>query len=217
MSTNKAIRGSFGCLTMALVVGLIAACGGSGGSSSVTTSEASTGPCSSVQDISIPQARDYHTDKSYTAADYGTNPPAGGFHSMTFLDTPSINSPMKNLGTVVHTMDHGAVILWPSDKLSDQDNQTLLSTYHSLAAKSSFNPKDKYPGLVIVGNLDQEAPFAMTAWGYLQECDAVDAAAIESFVETYYASGPEGQAVACAKGSGGILKPPKVPACEGGT
>lgn len=185
-----------------------AACGGDSADS--TTAE-SAAPCSEVQTVDVPAAAEYHTNKKYTAADYPTNPPAGGPHSNSFLEAPSINPPDPNLGTAVHSLDHGAVILWPGADMTTEDEDALMATYEGLAAKDPFKPGDKYTQLAIVGNPEQEATFAMTAWGYLQECESVDQATIESFVEQYYASGPEGQAVAC---DSTFSPAPKVPACE---
>lgn len=195
---------------LALLAGMltIAACGEKEEPESVDA-----GPCSEVQEVEVPKAGDYHKNGHFTAADYATNPPAGGFHSLDLLGPPTIKPPLKDLGAAVHELNHGSVILWPSQDLTSKDEDALLETYRSLAADDPLNPKDKYAQLAIVGNPDQEAPFAMTAWGYLQECESVDPEAIEAFVEEYYASGPEGQEVACT-GIGGISKPPDVPACQ---
>jgi hypothetical protein len=168
-----------------------------------TTSATPTAGCSAVTTPPVPKAKDYHTNrKTFGASDYNSVPPAGGFHSLKFLSGGEIITAKPDLGAIVHSMDHGMVILWTNNLSPDQLND----------AKSTFNALGKKGySLAMVELSDMDVPFAMTSWGHLQKCGSVDTGAIEEFVTTYYARSPEASAV-CQ--SAAILGDPLVPNCK---
>ncbi len=71
-----------------------------------------------------------------------------------------------------------------------------LSAAEQAAVEKEFNAliQEGYYQVAVVENPDLDVPFALSAWGALQKCASVDAAAISSFVEEWYASPktPEG-------------------------
>lgn len=205
-----------GWAAVLLGVLVLAACGGDEDSGDGGGDPDRPGPgpavaCKPVEEVEVPEASDYHKDQAFKASDYSSNPPAGGPHSLDFLTNPGIHQPVEP-GKAVHSLNHGAVILWAGDDLAPNDSKTLMKTYRKLAAKDPFKPGDRYSELAIVDKPDLDVPFAMSAWGRVQKCGSVDPKAIESFVEKYYGSGPEGQAVACGDAAG-LGEKPRVPAC----
>ena len=80
----------------------------------------------------------------------------------------------------MHLLEHGAVIGWTNG----------LSAARPEAVEDEFNDvfKDGYYQLAVVENPDLDVPFALSAWGALQNCDAVDTSVIRPFVEQWYAS-----------------------------
>ena len=104
------------------------------------------------------------------------------------------------LGEAVHALEHGAVIGWTKE-LSQADTKAVEDAFNAEYSKGYFQ-------LAVVENPDLDVPFAMSAWGALQKCDAVDPEAIASFIEEHYA--PEETAEGALACSG---EAKKLPAC----
>ena len=121
-----------------------------------------------------------HDDREFTAADYETNPPAGGDHNPTPLQAGTFYTKPPRLGEAVHFLEHGGVIGW-TNGLSAADEQAVEDEFSSVF-------EDGYYQLATVENPDLDVPFALSAWGALQKCDSVDTGVIRPFVEEWYAS-----------------------------
>ena len=121
-----------------------------------------------------------HDDREFTAADYETNPPAGGDHNPTPLQAGTFYTKPPRLGEAVHFLEHGGVIGW-TNELSAADEQAVEDEFSSVF-------EDGYYQLATVENPDLDVPFALSAWGALQKCDSVDTGVIRPFVEQWYAS-----------------------------
>ncbi len=65
-----------------------------------------------------------------------------------------------------------------------------LSRDERLAVEQEFNDVfgEGYYQLATVENPEMDVPFALSAWGAVQECAEVDTSVIRPFVETWYAS-----------------------------
>jgi hypothetical protein len=173
-------------LAAALVA--LAACGGGGSSSTdpTTTSTPATDPagvagagCDPVEEVDV-QLGGTHFDRDFTAGDYPTNPPTGGDHNPTPLEAGKFYTDPPRLGEAVHLLEHGAVIGWTND-LSEADQQAVEAEFNDIF-------KDGYYQLAVVENPDLDVPFALSAWGAMQKCAAVDTSVIRPFVEDWYAS-----------------------------
>ena len=112
---------------------------------------------------------------------YEVNPPAGGNHLPTPAPagtyTPQ-NTPPD--GQVVHSMEHGYVIVWYRPDLA-ADAQTQVRQVTDKYAKD----------VLVVPRASLPKPVAATAWGRRLLCDRVEPAALELFVTTYRNQGPE--------------------------
>jgi hypothetical protein len=178
-----------GLLASAVLV--LVACGGGDDTTDSTTASADTstptgttgvadaGDCDPIDEVDV-QLGGTHFDREFTADDYPTNPPTGGDHNPTPLTAGKFYSDPPRLGEAVHLLEHGAVIGWTND----------LSAADQKAVEDEFNDvfSDGYYQLAVVENPDLDVPFALSAWGAMQKCAAVDASVIRPFVEEWYAS-----------------------------
>jgi uncharacterized protein DUF3105 len=203
-------------LAVVLSCGLLAACGGSDGSTSTSTSTdaiettsttdstatdsaesgqttpiagTETDSCSAAETVDVPMSGT-HLDKDFTPDDYPTNPPAGGDHNPNPIQTGRFYDQPPRLGESVHALEHGAVIGW-TNGLSAADLDVVHEAFNDSYSKGYFQ-------LAVVENPDLDVPFALSSWGALQKCQAVDADAIASFIEAHYAPAATAEgALAC--------------------
>ena len=177
--------------SIAAVLGVLAlaACGNeepagtTASESSTTTSTEATvtgsGGCSPVEEVDVELAGQ-HTDEDFEAADYPTNPPAGGNHNPTPIEAGRFYPEPPPLGESVHLLEHGAVIGW-TNGLSKADLKVVEDEFNGVF-------QDGYYQLAVVENPELEVPFALSAWGAVQTCEQLDPAVIRPFVEEWYAS-----------------------------
>ena len=164
---------------------VLAACGGgddttsSSSTTSTTDTAAGGGDCDAIEEVDV-ELGGTHFDREFDADDYPTNPPAGGDHNPTPIESGRFYPEPPRLGEVVHLLEHGAVIGWTND-LPAADLKGIEEAFNEVF-------QDGYYQLAVVENPDLDVPFALSAWGALQKCAAVDTAAIRSFVEEWYAS-----------------------------
>lgn len=198
-------------ITVALIAIVMAggACGGGDSNEGSDTSEENQAACQPVEEVAIEEAEDYHQEGEFTADDYSTSPPAGGMHALSMLSEGEIYPKPQPLGNAVHTLDHGAVIVWTNGV--EPEARSEIEAWHSeTVPEDPFKPGNRYTAVIVVENPDMDTPIAMSAWGALQKCTEWDPAAADAFIEEHYASGPEGT-VAC----GGLLGDPvDVPRCN---
>ena len=133
--------------------------------------------------------------------EYDTNPPAAGPHAGTTADVGVIYGAEENGGwfssatqespytveNFVHSMEHGAVVFW-TNNLSEEEQLLAEDTVNELYGQG-------YQHLIMVEYNDMDVPFAMTAWSYLQECEAMDELTVQNmqlFTDSFYGSGIEG-------------------------
>lgn len=128
--------------------------------------------------------------------EYDTNPPAAGPHAGSTADVGVIYDSLAGSGytleNFVHNMEHGAVIFWTND-LPEDEFELAQETVDEIFSQG-------YEHLIMVEYNDMDVPFAMTAWGVLQECEGMDeetAEIMQLFTDTFYGSGIEGS-IACS-------------------
>ena len=131
-----------------------------------------------------------HVDEG-TTVEYETNPPAGGPHWGSAAEDGVIYGPIEESGYVleqfVHNMEHGSVVFW-TNNLSDAERELAEATVNDIYGQG-------YYALIMVEYNDMDVPFAMTAWGVLQECESMDettAQVMQLFTDFFYGSGAEG-------------------------
>jgi hypothetical protein len=186
------MRGFLAGIAALLAVMALAACGGGdddGGGGTTTSVEADTGPCTEIEEVDV-EAFGTHDERKFTAADFETNPPAGGDHSPTPLEGGTFYTDPPELGEAVHFLEHGGVVGW-TNGLSPADQKTVEEAFNK-----AF--QDGYYQLATVENPELDVPFALSAWGAMQTCEKVDTSVIRPFIEEWYASPKSGEsALAC--------------------
>jgi hypothetical protein len=140
-----------------------------------------------------------HEERDFTAADFETNPPAGGDHNPTPLAAGQFYTDPPKLGEAVHLLEHGGVIGWTNGLSAEEQEQV----------EEAFNDAfvDGYYQLATVENPDLEVPFAVSAWGALQTCEEVDTSIVRPFIEEWYASPKSGESALACEGQARKLPP----------
>jgi Protein of unknown function (DUF3105) len=138
-----------------------------------------TASCGPIEEVEV-ELGGTHFERDFVADDFPTNPPTGGDHSPTPLRAGTFYDEPQPLGEAVHLLEHGAVIGWTND-LDEADLSAVEDEFNEIF-------KEGYYQLAVIENPDLEVPFALSAWGALQTCEAADVEAIRPFVEEWYAS-----------------------------
>src|SRR3989344_7362080 len=115
-----------------------------------------------------------------TKVDYKSNPPTSGPHYVNTKSAGIYDMPIPD-GNLLHSMEHGAVIIWykaangsEDGGLSGQDIERLKQIFSSVAVnKKIMVPRE---------NLD--VPVALTSWGRLLKLQTIDEIQIKAFMET---------------------------------
>ncbi len=124
-------------------------------------------------------SRDHVPDR--TKIQYNSNPPAAGAHYAQPQDAGIYTVPPAD-GHLVHSLEHGAIILWYNpNELSKEQITQLENIFKSI----SLDKKIMTPLI----NLD--VPIALTSWGRIIKLKSIDEKQIKSFFETNYDRGPE--------------------------
>jgi len=115
-----------------------------------------------------------------TAIQYNSNPPAGGPHYATPQDAGSYTTPPPD-GNLVHSLEHGAVILWYNPKqLSTNQIEQLKNIFNQMPGKAIMTPRDS-----------MDVPVALSSWGRVLKLKTIDARQIKAFFDTNMDHGPE--------------------------
>jgi hypothetical protein len=171
---------------VALVVAVALAGAGGGGSKRATTTTVplGTGVCKADTKMDVYSSPPHTDTPAYRGPltprnnpTYTVNPPSGGDH-LSAAVPPGIytGSKVPPDGNLVHSLEHGYVIIWFQPGLVDQ----VRPVYDSA-------PRD----VLLVERANMDTPVAATAWGHRLLCSAVDVPQLEAFVQQYVNKGPE--------------------------
>ena len=117
-------------------------------------------------------------DKSHPA--YNSNPPTSGWHWGDGVAGPGIKDKIIPDELVLHSMEHGATVLWYKANLPESDVNKLKDVFQSASGKKIMLSRE---------NLD--VPVALTSWGYLLKLETIDEVKIKEFIETNNDRAPE--------------------------
>jgi hypothetical protein len=113
--------------------------------------------------------------------EYTVNPPSGGDHlSRAVAPGTYEGERVPPDGNLVHSLEHGYVIIWHQPGLSDDD----LSAIDDVRAKYARD-------VLVVERSAMDKPVAATAWGNRLLCDGVNSAALGNFVQHFRNQAPE--------------------------
>ncbi len=130
------------------------------------------------QNVPISGRQHFPDDTKIT---YDTNPPAEGNHYPEAQDAGVYTTAPAD-GHLVHSLEHGAVILWYNPKLLSQDQvKQLTNLFNSISlSKTIMTPRES-----------MDVSVAVTSWGRILKLESIDEKQIKAFFETNYNRGPE--------------------------
>lgn len=118
-----------------------------------------------------------------TQLTFNSNPPAGGQHygdgtaHVGLYDTKNVPAD----GYLVHSLEHGAVILWYNPKmLSQGEVEQLKNIFNQTSGKTIMAPRDSV-----------DVPVALSSWGRVLKLKSIDEKQIKAFFDTNINRGPE--------------------------
>ncbi|MFB6222062.1 MAG: DUF3105 domain-containing protein [Haloarcula sp.] len=132
----------------------------------------------------FPDRGNNHVERG-TAIDYQRVPPLSGAHYSSTV-SPGFYEATPLLGDLVHTLEHGAVIIYyDPDAISPEARRSLreFSSVHTGTWQSVVavpNPND-----------DPRATYIVTAWRHELTMDSYDAETVHAFLSEYLGRGPE--------------------------
>jgi hypothetical protein len=128
-----------------------------------------------------------HEERTFTEADYKTNPPTSGNHFPSWSEDgvyPSGSTPP--LGELVHTLEHGRIDV----QYKPGTPQETVDQLNALLA----DMEDGYHLLLFENSTNMDAAVAATAWGHSLTCPEMNDKvfdAIRTFRNEYIDKGPE--------------------------
>jgi hypothetical protein len=179
--------------------------GTDGGAIVVTETDAGADGCREVR-IADPAPSSNHVAIG-TPLTFATMPPVGGDHYPVWADFRFYGQPL-DLGYLVHSLEHGAVVLWY--RCANRDACPALAS--QLEAFAGTLPDDPLCAssptvrrrIIVVPEPALEAVVAASAWGHGASWTCVDTSKLLAFVNAHYDRATEST---CAPG----IEPPPRP------
>ncbi len=128
------------------------------------------------QEVTI-EGRNHFPDD--TQIQYNSNPPAGGNHYATTAHGGVYDVAPPD-GNLVHSLEHGAVILWYRDDLSKADFEKLKKIFNQTSGKGIMTPRKSL-----------DVSIALSSWGRVLKLQTIDEKQIKAFFETNMNRAPE--------------------------
>ena len=110
---------------------------------------------------------------------YNSNPPAGGPHYGVTAHAGIYDKAPQD-GYLVHSLEHGAVILWYREDLPKEDVDKLKEIFNKMGGKTIMAPRK---------NLDVK--IGVSSWGRVLRLNEIDEKKILDFYEANYNRAPE--------------------------
>ncbi|MFB6170786.1 MAG: DUF3105 domain-containing protein [Haloarculaceae archaeon] len=129
------------------------------------------------------QPRD-HVERG-TQLDYDPMPPIGGRHYGTTISDGFYEEP-QTLGSLVHSLEHGAVIVYYDPAAITPEAKASLQAYAN-------EHTGTWQSVIVVPTPvdDPQSPYVLTAWRHSLSMDDYDARVVRAFLAEYLGRGPE--------------------------
>lgn len=111
---------------------------------------------------------------------YSSNPPTSGWHWGDGTAGPGIKDTEVPDELVLHSMEHGAAVVWYKDDLPQIDVERIKKAFNDASGKKIMLPRKSL-----------DVPVALTSWGRLMKFQAIDESKIKEFIETNNDRAPE--------------------------
>lgn len=122
----------------------------------------------------------FHVKRGESHPEYSTNPPSSGPHWGDGVAGAGIKDEEVPDELLVHSLEHGAAILWYKSDLPLDQVEKLKNIFNKASGKKIMVPRK---------NLD--VPVALTSWGWILKLKTIDEAKIIEFIETNNDRAPE--------------------------
>jgi hypothetical protein len=143
--------------------------------------------CGSPEDVGPfqPEDRDREHGPIPPLSSFPSTPPASGPHSANPLPSGVYNTPPP-IDRLIHSLEHGAAIVWYSPAVTGQALDELTAFYESadVGSRVIVAPYD-YPDEGEAGSLPQGVQMSLVAWHTVEQCARVDVAAAFDFTSSY--------------------------------
>ena len=173
MNTEKKITISFVVVTILLLVGGVWFLSAQDSKEQAKLNKPSMGK-------EIPSQGAQHVARGEPHPSYNSNPPTSGWHWGDGVAGPGIKDRPVPDELVLHSMEHGAAVVWYKDDLSKSDVERIKKAFNDASGKKIMLPRK---------NLD--VPVALTSWNYLLKLKTIDEEKIKEFIETNNDRAPE--------------------------
>ena len=126
-----------------------------------------------------------------TVVAYSSNPPSSGPHFNTWANFQELTHPVED-GYLVHSMEHGAVLLLYSCQgaACDAILPALRAVRDAVPTDPLCDPAIR-TRVILAPRAANDVAVAAAAWGYVYRADCVDPVSLSSFINDHYAKGPE--------------------------
>ena len=128
----------------------------------------------------IPSQGAVHVASGESHPSYNSNPPTSGWHFGDGVAGPGIKDKPVPDELVLHSMEHGAAVLWYKDDLPKVEVEKITKAFNNASGKKIMLPRKEL-----------DVPVALTSWGYLLKLKTIDEAKIKEFIETNNDRAPE--------------------------
>lgn len=172
MTTEHKVIGGVVVLTLVIIVG------GSFLWGSKTTNDKER-LSKSMMGEKMPDMGAVHVAKDKSHPAYNSNPPTSGWHWAGTAGPGIKDKPVAD-ELVLHSMEHGAAVLWYKSDLPQSDVDKLKSAFQDAPGKKIMLPRE-----------DLDVPVALTSWGYLLKLQTIDEETIKEFIATNNDRAPE--------------------------
>lgn len=146
--------------------------------------------CGPVEEVGSYQPRNQdrgHVPAPVPLSTYPSTPPASGPHNAIPYGSGVYNTPPP-IDRVIHSLEHGAAIVWYSPDASGEELERIRSFYDEaqVGGRVIVAPYD-YPSDGAAGSLPAGTEMALVAWHKLQTCAEVNLEAAFGFTASYAA------------------------------
>jgi len=120
-----------------------------------------------------------HVARGESHPEYNSNPPTSGWHWVGVAG-PGIKDEIVPDELVLHSMEHGAVVVWYREGLDQSDIDRIKEAFNSASGKK-----------IMLARKNLDVPVALTSWGYLLKLKTIDEMKIKDFIEINNDRAPE--------------------------
>ena len=136
-----------------------------------------------------------HVPRNEQHAPYKSNPPTQGPHWGDGVAGPGIKDTEVADELLIHSMEHGAVVVWYKPQEVSPTEGTPSASLASLSLQEVEKLKQIFSSVggkkIMVPRKSMETPIALTSWGRLMKLQSLDEVTIKQFIETNNDRAPE--------------------------